>query len=246
MPVSKLQNTDSLSQWATKVNDLVDEVADVRSSSQPGATGFTGASGATGFTGATGPAGVDGATGIGATGFIGATGPTGFIGATGFTGATGPTGLTGAVGTDGATGPTGFTGATGPDGTFSGFEDVTISATAFTGTVNFDVLTQNVLYYTTSATGNWTLNVRGDSGTTLDSIMSTGQAITITAIAEIGATSRYASGFTIDGVSKTLNWLNGTAASNNNSSCRDIYTYTIIKTAAATYTVFASRSKFDT
>ena len=40
MSVNKLQNTDSLSQWATKINDLVDEVADVKDSGLfvPGAT----------------------------------------------------------------------------------------------------------------------------------------------------------------------------------------------------------------
>ena len=52
-------------------------------------------------------------------------------------------------------------------------ERTTVSATAATGTINFDAVTQGVLYYTTNASANWTLNVRGSSGATLDSVLAT-------------------------------------------------------------------------
>ena len=58
-------------------------------------------------------------------------------------------------------------------------EPVTISATAATGTINYDVTTQSVLYYTSNASANWTMNFRASSGTSLDSAMSTGQAVTV-------------------------------------------------------------------
>ena len=44
-------------------------------------------------------------------------------------------------------------------------EAVTVSATAATGTINFDVTTQSVLYYTSNSSANWTLNFRASSGT---------------------------------------------------------------------------------
>jgi len=54
-------------------------------------------------------------------------------------------------------------------------EKTTVSATAATGTVNFDFLTQSILYYTANASGNWTLNIRGDGSTTFDSVVQPGR-----------------------------------------------------------------------
>jgi hypothetical protein len=44
----------------------------------------------------------------------------------------------------------------------------TISATAATGTINYDATTQSVLYYTTDASANWTVNFRGNGTTSLN------------------------------------------------------------------------------
>jgi hypothetical protein len=123
-------------------------------------------------------------------------------------------------------------------------EKVTISATAATGTINFDALTQAELYYTTNASGNWTLNVRGNSGTSLDSTMSTGQSLTIAFITTQGGTAYYQSAFTIDGSSVTPKWQGGVAPTSGNTSALDVYTYTIIKTGSAAFAVLAAQSVF--
>ena len=124
-------------------------------------------------------------------------------------------------------------------------ERLTVSATAATGTVNFDVLTQGVLYYTTNASGNWTLNVRGDSTpTTLNSILATGDSITIVFLVTQGATAYYSTALTIDGNAVTPKYITGTAFSAGNASSIDSYVYTIIKTGSATFTVLASQTKF--
>lgn len=123
-------------------------------------------------------------------------------------------------------------------------EIITVSATAATGTVNFDAETQGVLYYTTAASGNWTLNVRGSGSTTLNSIMAVGEAMTVVFLNTNTTTGRYATAFTIDGVTVTPRWQNGAAPSVGSTNAIDAYTYTIIKTASATYTVIASQSKF--
>lgn len=123
-------------------------------------------------------------------------------------------------------------------------EVTTVSATAATGTINYDALTQSVLYYTTDASGNWTLNIRGDSGTSLDSIMSTGQALTVTFLVTNGATAYYQTGFEIDGSSVTPEWQGGSAPSAGNVSSVDSYTFAIIKTGSATFTVFGSLTQF--
>lgn len=123
-------------------------------------------------------------------------------------------------------------------------ERLTVSATAATGTVNFDASTQGVLYYTTNASANWTLNVRGSSGASLNSIMTTNDAITVVFLATQGSTAYYASSFTIDGSAVTPKWQTGSAPTSGNASSIDAYSYTIIKTGSATFTVLASQTKF--
>lgn len=124
------------------------------------------------------------------------------------------------------------------------YENATITATAATGTINFNVLTQSVLQYTTNASGNWTVNIRGDGSTSLNSIMLTGQSITIAFMVAQGATAYYNTAIQIDGASVTPKWQGGTAPTAGNASSVDVYSYVILKTGSAAYNVFASQSKF--
>lgn len=123
-------------------------------------------------------------------------------------------------------------------------ERTTIAAIAAGSTVQFDVKTQGVLYYTTNSSGNWTLNVRGDSGTTLNSLMTTGDALTIVFLATNGSPAYYSTALTIDGNANTPKFQNGVAFASGNANSIDIYTYTIIKTASATFTVLAGQTRF--
>jgi hypothetical protein len=120
-------------------------------------------------------------------------------------------------------------------------ERTTVSATAATGTINFDASTQGVLYYTSNASANWTLNVRGNSGATLNSILATGDAITVSFLVTNGATAYRHTALTIDGSAQTVLWSGGAAPSAGSASSVDAYSFTIIKTAATpTYTVFGA------
>ena len=123
-------------------------------------------------------------------------------------------------------------------------EPTTISATAATGTINYDVATQSIVYYTTNATANWTMNFRALSSATLNSLMSTGQTITVTFMATQGATAYYNSAVTIDGVAVTPKWQSGITPNAGNINSVDTYTYAIIKTANATFTVLASQTRY--
>jgi hypothetical protein len=122
-------------------------------------------------------------------------------------------------------------------------EGVTISATAATGTINYDITTQSVLYYTSNASANWTVNFRASSGTTLNTSMSTGEAITVVFAVTQGSTAYYNNAVTIDGTSVTPKW-QIQAPTQGNASGIDIYSYTIIKTGSATFTVLASQTAF--
>ena len=124
-------------------------------------------------------------------------------------------------------------------------ERTTVSATAATGTVNFDAATQGVLYYTTNSSANWTLNVRGSSSVTLSSMLAVGDAITVVFLATNGATAYYPTVYQIDGSAVTPKWQSGVAPTAGNASSIDAYSLTIIKTAATpTYTVLGSQTKF--
>jgi len=124
-------------------------------------------------------------------------------------------------------------------------ERTTVAATAATGTIAYDAITQGVLFFTSNASANWTLNIRGDSGTTLSSILAVGDAITVTHLVTNGATAYYNNALQIDGSAVTPKYQGGTAFAAGNASSIDAYVYTVVKTAATpTYTVFASQTKF--
>lgn len=125
-------------------------------------------------------------------------------------------------------------------------ETATVSATAATGTINYDTTTQSVLYYTTNASGNFTVNFRGSSGTSQNTIMATGESMSVTFLVTNGSTAYYNSSVQVDGTTSgvTTKWQGGSAPTSGNASSIDSYTYVIIKTASATYTVLASQTKF--
>lgn len=119
-------------------------------------------------------------------------------------------------------------------------ERMTVSATAATGTINFDADTQGVLYYTSDASADWTLNVRGSGSTTLNSKLATGDSTTVAFLVTNGSTAYKHSALTIDGNSQTVKWSGGTAPAAGNASAIDAYSFTIIKTASATFTVLGA------
>jgi hypothetical protein len=134
---------------------------------------------------------------------------------------------------------------TGTSGIQQILEKITVSATAATGTVNYDLLTNGaVTYYTTNASGNWTLNVRGDGSNTLDTVMSTGQSLTIAFLVTNGGTAYRQTAFQVDGNAVTPKWQGGTAPASGNTNSVDIYSITIVKTGTAAFTAFAAQTKF--
>ena len=176
------------------------------------------------------------------------------------------------------------------------FETATITASAPSATTNFDVTTQAVQFYTSNASTNFTLNIRGSvtstvnagsfvigtiytiasigttdftligaasntigviftatgagagSGTattgTLNSILLVGQSVTLALLVTNGATPYYPNVIQIDGSSVTPKWQTGIAPTSGNASSIDVYTFAVVKTASATFTVLASQTKY--
>ena len=124
-------------------------------------------------------------------------------------------------------------------------ETTTVSATAATGTIAYYPSTQSVLYYTTNASANWTTNLTFSSGTTLNTAMTTGQSLTVAFLVTQGSTAYYNTVVQVDGTTSgvTTIWQGG-APTKGNASGVDVYTYTIIKTGSATFTVLATQTQF--
>ena len=125
-------------------------------------------------------------------------------------------------------------------------EVITVSATAATGTINVDLASSAIHYYTANSAADWTFNFRGDSSTTLNSTLNVGGTISVAFMITNGSTAYKpaATSVQIDGVTVTPKWNGGTAPANGNANSIDVYTFTIIKTASATYTVLGTQSKF--
>jgi hypothetical protein len=125
-------------------------------------------------------------------------------------------------------------------------ESINIIGSAPTATQAIDFVTSGVHYFTSNSTSNVTLNFRGDATpTTLNSMMAIGGSVTINVMITNGSTAYRATAFQIDGNSITPKWSGGTAPSAGNASSIDLYSFNIVKTADATFTIFASgASKF--
>ena len=123
-------------------------------------------------------------------------------------------------------------------------ELASIVAGAPAATQTFYVNTGAVQYYTSNAANNWTVNFAFSSGTSLNTAMAIGDSISVTMLTTQSTTAYYNSAVQVDGSSVTPKWQGGTAPTSGNASGIDSYTYVIIKTASATYTVLASVTKF--
>lgn len=121
-------------------------------------------------------------------------------------------------------------------------EDVNVVASAATGTINLNVGTASIWYYTTNATANHTLNIRYSATVSLNTFMQTGDSLTVVWMNTNGATAYYPSTIQIDG--STVTPKVPAAITAGNASSIDAYSFTIVKTASATFTVLETQTKF--
>jgi len=180
-------------------------------------------------------------------------GTLGVTGASTFTGTLAAIGNATVGGTLGVTGASTFTGTLSAVGNASIggratmkaiLETTTVTGSAPATTSNYDVITQVVQFYTTNAARNFAFNIRGDGSNSLNSIMSTGQSVSLALLVTNGSTAYYPNTFQIDGTGVTPKWQGGTAPTGGNASSVDAYVLTAVKTADATFTLLASQTKF--
>ena len=127
------------------------------------------------------------------------------------------------------------------------FEKVNIVSGTSNSNTNIDLLTSSVWLFTSSNNGNFTPNFRGNSSTSLDNMMSTGQVIVATIISQNSGSSGYSNSMNIDGSGQTIYWSNDEAPDERGgNSGYDVYQYSIIKTGGGnSYLVLANRTYCD-
>jgi hypothetical protein len=121
----------------------------------------------------------------------------------------------------------------------------TYTSQAITGVEVLDVLTSPARYNYATATGNFTLSVRGNVSNTLDSLLAVSDSITCAFAITNGATAYYMTAFSVDGNAQTVKWQGGAAPTAGNANSVDVYVFTILKTdATPTYVVLGSLTQF--
>jgi hypothetical protein len=123
------------------------------------------------------------------------------------------------------------------------FEKVSTGSST-SGTINYDFLGQAIVFFSNNQTGNRTINFIGDGSNALNSVLAIGQSATCSVLLAQGSTAYYLNAYQVDGTAVTPKWSGGSAPTGGNASGIDVYTFTIIKTANATYTVLASQTQF--
>lgn len=122
----------------------------------------------------------------------------------------------------------------------------TVTAAAPSATQAIYIEDSGARLFTSNATTNFTLNITGNSGgTTLNSLLSNNTSVTVAIGVTNGATAYYPTAFQVDGTAVTPKWQGGNSPTSGNASAIDVYTFSIVKTASATYTILASQTKFS-
>ena len=126
------------------------------------------------------------------------------------------------------------------------FETGNVYSTAVGGNVNIDLQNNTLYFFSSNTTANVTFNFRANTQNTLDSQLSIGQTVTSAILLKQGAT-RYRANVYVDGVLQSPWWLGNSAPSyaTTQQESIDIYSFSVLKTAANVYTVIASNANFQ-
>jgi hypothetical protein len=124
-------------------------------------------------------------------------------------------------------------------------EEANINSIAIGGNVNIDVVDSTVFFFNANTTANVTFNIRANTQNTFDSVTAIGETTSL-AIAVKHGTVRHQANLAIDGVTQTLYYAGNTRPANVSISSAEInlFSYSIFKTAANTYTVISANTLF--
>jgi len=110
--------------------------------------------------------------------------------------------------------------------------------------LQINIKTSSVWKFTNPSVGSFSINLRGDAGTTLSSLLSVGDSCTIVIANTCGSVPYFPSSFSIDGVQVFPKWSGGLSPNAGNSNSVDFYAYVISKESSSTYSIYANQTKF--
>ena len=122
-------------------------------------------------------------------------------------------------------------------------EKVNITAGKLSDNTNIDLENGMAHFFTTTESTTCTPNIRVSSSKALNDVMSIGDVISVSIITTAAAAG-YSAQLTIDGGVVTEEWNGGSPPNEGGAGGFDFYSYSIIKTANATFTVLANLSNF--
>lgn len=124
-------------------------------------------------------------------------------------------------------------------------ETANIFTTAVGGNVNIDVLNNTVYFFSSNTTANVTFNIRGNSSTTLENTLSIGRSISLAILLKQGANT-FKANIHIDGTLVSPLWAGNSSPAyiEGANESTDLYSFSVIKTGASSYTVLGSNTKF--
>ena len=123
-------------------------------------------------------------------------------------------------------------------------ERANVVAGAPPAVTNLDLITAPIMYFTSNSTQNITANIRGNSTVTLNSMLAVGQSSTFVIFVP-NATGYYVSTVKVDNTTVSPFWQGGSTVVGGNANSIDIYTFAVLKTANATFKVFASQVRYQ-
>ena len=123
-------------------------------------------------------------------------------------------------------------------------EKVLLVGTGATGTINYDIINQSIILQTANATADFTLDLRGNSTISFNTLVATGQSMTFTYINKNGSTAYKLANLRIDGLVVTPVYPL-VPLSDGTVNGYDMYMFNVVKTGVSTYVVFGSYGNYQ-
>ena len=116
------------------------------------------------------------------------------------------------------------------------------TTTAYSSSGDLNISNGNLQFCSANLGGtNNTLNIMSTTGINTD--LAIGEALNVTAITAVNATTAYVNQITIDGKAVTENWVGGSAPTDGGGSGYDTYAFNILKTGSETFICIANQIK---
>ena len=116
------------------------------------------------------------------------------------------------------------------------------TTTAYSSSGDLNITNGNLQFCSANLAGtNNTLNIMSTTGINTD--LATGQALNVTAITAVNASTAYVDQITIDGKAVTETWVGGSAPTDGGTAGYDTYSFNILKTGSETFICIANQVK---